>query len=646
MTLPPVLLDDLTFEELLDSVRRRIPAESGGRWTLHAPVDPGITLLELFGYLLEQRLYWLDQVPDAVVRGVLRLLGVPGPAGAVPAATVLGLRAETAVTVPAGTGFSRDPLGEIVFSTDDTMTVQPVGPVAVAVDGTDVTADLERGVAVPLFTARGGPGSLRLQLLPGTGTPVAGSALALLLRLDATATAPSWAPDAAPAVGPPARLRWSYGGPGGLRPFPADDVDDGTGGLRRSGVVRLRLPDDWAGGAAGHEVEIATDRATFAFPPRLLEVVPNAVPARHRYGREYEVSLPDPPLPCASVELPGVRGRLLDAGLTAPDGTWVPTADLAFHGPGDQVFTLDRAAGLLRFGDGFAGRLPTSRGTARAHCTLGGGTEGNGGTSQGWFPANDFTPPAGTDLTVANVVPAQGGRDPETVAAARERAAAVLAEPDRAVTAADTVRLATTTAGVAVRRAYAGVGEDPGHPCVRVPDALTVRIVPHAPRADTDWERGDFVPDPVPDPAMIAAVRARLEGARLLGTRVFVTGPRYRRVRLRVEMRGPVGDAELLSRVLRARLRRHLDPLSGGPDEDGWPFGDPVRPTGLLQVALDAVAESGSLSSAVTAVAVGLDGAEPLVFDRDLPLGSGELPVFDGLVLAAVEGDGAGEVLG
>ena len=71
MTLAPLQLDDLTWDDMVAAIRRRIPAESAGNWTLHAPADPGITLLELFAFLTEQRLYWLDQVPDAFVVAVL-----------------------------------------------------------------------------------------------------------------------------------------------------------------------------------------------------------------------------------------------------------------------------------------------------------------------------------------------------------------------------------------------------------------------------------------------------------------------------------------------------------------------------------------------------------------------------------------------
>src|SRR5690349_22456298 len=120
MTLPAPKLDDLTWADIMSAVTRRVPAESDGAWTLHAPADPGVTLLELFAYLLEQRLYWLDQVPDELVVAILDLLGVDPPRAAESAATVLRLTADVPGTpvpvVPAGTRLSRDPAGRITFT--------------------------------------------------------------------------------------------------------------------------------------------------------------------------------------------------------------------------------------------------------------------------------------------------------------------------------------------------------------------------------------------------------------------------------------------------------------------------------------------------------------------------------------------------
>ena len=68
MTLPALKLDDLNWSSMVDAIRTRIVANSRGQWTMHGPVDTGITLLELFTYLFEQRIYWLDQVHAPLAR--------------------------------------------------------------------------------------------------------------------------------------------------------------------------------------------------------------------------------------------------------------------------------------------------------------------------------------------------------------------------------------------------------------------------------------------------------------------------------------------------------------------------------------------------------------------------------------------------
>ena len=46
MALAPVQLDDLSWTEMVESVRRRIAGASDGAWTHHAPVDPGAETIE------------------------------------------------------------------------------------------------------------------------------------------------------------------------------------------------------------------------------------------------------------------------------------------------------------------------------------------------------------------------------------------------------------------------------------------------------------------------------------------------------------------------------------------------------------------------------------------------------------------------
>jgi hypothetical protein len=608
MTLPAPKLDDLTWADLMAAVTRRIPAESGGTWTLHAPADPGITLLELFAYLLEQRLYWLDQAPDELVVAILKLLGLDPPRPAQPAATVLALApdADTPTVVPAGTVFTRDPAAAIRFALDDEVTAFPVSGEATVFTDRDRTADLLARRGVPLLGTDGSAASARFTL-PLDGSHTTAGWLSVLVGLDSP-VAPSWSSGAV-SVRPPADLTWSWFRPGGDASGTFEEVQDGTGGLRRSGVVRLRPPADWS--TVDNGLLVSTPAATYASPPRLLRLAVNVSGARHAERRTV-TDLADQTggwlkLPGQRLVLPAAAGRLLTACLRLAGEKWEPVADFAFGASRDRIFLLDRPDGALVFGDGLTGRIPRPAGDVLAEYTIGGGRDGNGGLTGNWLPVDDFP------VRAANLVQAEGGEDPETVAQARDRAAGALGEVTRAVTAEDFVTLAVTTPGVAVGRAYAGIGEHPGFPCARVPGAVTVHIVPAVPQGSA----------PEPDPGMLCAVADRLAEARLLTAEVFVRAPAYRDVRLRADLSGTPADRAKVSTVVGDAVRRFLDPLAGGDDQTGWPFGEALRPSALLRAAQQAL---GDLAD-VAAVAIGIDGAEPSETCDDVPLRAGELPV-------------------
>ncbi len=71
-------LDDLTYAELIDGARSRLPLLDPA-WTDHNPSDPGITLLELFAWLCEMLVYRTDQIPEERYRAFLALLRGPDP---------------------------------------------------------------------------------------------------------------------------------------------------------------------------------------------------------------------------------------------------------------------------------------------------------------------------------------------------------------------------------------------------------------------------------------------------------------------------------------------------------------------------------------------------------------------------------------
>jgi hypothetical protein len=646
MPLDPIKLDDLTWSEMVLAIRKRIAAASGGKWTLHAPVDPGLTLLELFAWLLEQRLYWMDQIPDSLVRGALSLLG-EGLKPTQVAATVMRFATpENSKLLPKMTElemFRSNP--PIVFSTEKEIVLLPFerlnerhDRISLIINGEDRTTDLEEAKVLRLFPADGVTAEVKIifwlrELLPAA---VAGKRFSLLFDLrHSSGIPPQWSPEAPPKVPPPAKLSWFYSGANDKQiPF-ADEVDDGTGGLRRSGLMTLPIKTDWlpASGGPGaklyqYAIWVRVEAATFTAPPRLERLIPNVAIAWHRrrtvehlLKRDWlplpnnTIALADLPETAVLKDYPPIENTI-ELKIKERDDTeylpWKLTSDLTFHGPDERVFVIDRQRGELSFGDGLTGRLPvlarSNVGQIKVQYCVGGGIAGKLGANLKW---------QNTHLQAINVVPTEGGEEPETISAVQERVASALSKRTRAITQKDYEELARTTPGVAIGRAHAAIGFHPAHPCMPVPGAVTVFIVPDAPRPDilstesAEFEgtqvESAFVAAPIPDPGTLSAVFDRLNERRLVASELFVLPARFRPLSLTIEIESNPVDRTGISQLIERRLRTFLDPLIGG-EGDGWPFGEQVRPSAILREAQLALGDQGNVTGVLIEL---LGGTKP-----------------------------------
>lgn len=657
MALDRIVLDDLDWKTMVEAIRRRIPAASDGLWTLHAPVDPGVTLLELFAWQLEQRLYRMDQVPEALTRSLLALMDTrPLPTRC--AQTVLELQGDAGTTVARRTAFSlsgAEPA--LVYTTRTAATLlQLASPWRLWIGGRERGGDLRQGRVLRLLPDHEADAGTRIELPLQAPPPTTGwFGLWLQLRTPG-AIASQWSPDAVAAVPPPAEASWWYRAQDGrLRRF---TVGDGTGGLRRSGIVRFQLPSDWTPepGTQVYALHLQADAKAHAAPPRISALAINAVLARHARPSGWQSTRADwLPLAGNVVRLDEQMAGDADRGLPPletgcvlclreRDGRWHrwrSAASLHAAGPGTRAFVVDRERALLQFGDGLRGRLPVLAKQAgpnvRFHCWIGGGSAGAAGPS----PAGEWDWQGGAKATARNLVATDGGAPAETLDEARERAAAGLAERTRAVTGPDFEAIARNTPGVAVRRAHAAIGRHPQQPCIPVPGAVTVFIVPDVPREDLDPELVEpaFVAAPRADAGMLAAVQARLERTRLVGTEVFVGVPRYRAIRLEAVLEGDLHAASGLRHEARQRLQRYLDPLEGGDEGTGWPFGEPVRVSVMLRELQRLVGRQARVAS----VAIGIDGQAPAESCRAVEIGPDDLVWLQDLALrvtpaAAAEG--------
>jgi predicted phage baseplate assembly protein len=191
---------------------------------------------------------------------------------------------------------------------------------------------------------------------------------------------------------------------------------------------------------------------------------------------------------------------------------------------------------------------------------------------------------------VTNHHAAVNGADAESLERAVLRAPQMLRSHDRAVTAADFEALTLKGSGGALARALTlPISTE------RAAGSVSVCVVPQANTDLIDLGRG-IAPDNF---HLNSALRDRvlhyLDERRLLGTQVQLQQPNYVGVSVQAEVtlepayKNPSAQAEIIQK-LKVALYRYLNPLTGGPEMTGWPFGRPLYPSDIM-VILQQIAE-------------------------------------------------------
>ena len=105
-------------------------------------------------------------------------------------------------------------------------------------------------------------------------------------------------------------------------------------------------------------------------------------------------------------------------------------------------------------------------------------------------------------------------------------------------------------------------------------ELTTVIILPYLPSGH-----------PSPSSCLKQGVAKYLRRRRVIGTRVEVVGPTYLEVAVNatVQAAGKVSKTALQQRIIDA-INNFFDPLVGGPDGTGWPFGRDVYHAEIMQV--------------------------------------------------------------
>jgi predicted phage baseplate assembly protein len=583
MTLPVPTLDDRRFQDIVDEAKRLIPRYCPD-WTDHNLSDPGITLIELFAWMSEMVLYRVNQIPDKHYTKFLELMGIRlfGPASA-RAELLFWLSAPqpAAVKVPAGTqvGTIRTEQEEsVVFMTDDDLfiVVPTLTHCMTSVGGAQYEDHWDElrvpGSAVTCFRTVKPDDAVYLGF--------AQSLASNILRLELKASLEGVGVD-------PKQPPWAWEAWSGEQWLPARILKDETGGLNADGAIDLLIPPEngplTVGPSRAYWIRCRMtaplpDQPAYRNSPKIASLTVSSLGG----GRSAHHAQPMPrevlgrsdgtPGQVFSVRRTPVlpRGKTELAVVRTAEGSdlWSEVADFSASGPEDRHFTWDATTGEVRFGPGI--RYPN--GLAVQHGAIppvdaevlvtgyrfGGGTRGNvgGGTLTVLKTSIPFI------ARVENPDPARGGVDAETVDNAKLRGPMSLRTGQRAVTLDDFERL-TLEAGPTVARARCLPPLQPG-------GAVRVLIIP---RVDIPPERLTLDDLALPDD-LVSDVSTYLEDRRILTTAVEIGTPLYQGLTVVARVRGGAGaEPELLRDRLLDALYSYINPLVGGPEGDGWPFG-------------------------------------------------------------------------
>jgi predicted phage baseplate assembly protein len=400
------------------------------------------------------------------------------------------------------------------------------------------------------------------------------------------------------------RVQWeaSVVAPGGYR-WAAIVADDNTRSMTLNGTVQLPIPSGGTSIVLGREparfyVRCRLLAGQFDRPPRLSQVFLNAVEGEQAIPARQAGSLPiasdpeSPVLPDPSVVLgvangqPSQQLRMTGAPVVAESvalyslettaaGTawrkWDARVDLIASGPADAHFVLDASRGTISFGDAHHGRVaPVGAVFAAAYET----TRGAGGQTGAGVVSTIVDPSLAATAYIANPGAAEGGADAETLAQAMGRAIELREAVWRAMTAKDIRTIALEAPGTLVGRAEVKLNSYPGLNCVQAHGVISVFIMPDAPGKR-----------PQPSAGLLRVLAARLNNRRIVGTRFIVLGPDYVTVTVQASVKQVAyADRSQVAANVKAALNAFFDPLTGGPDGAGWPFGRGVYRSEVLQV--------------------------------------------------------------
>lgn len=587
-------LDDRGFTDLVEEARARIALYTP-EWTDHNLSDPGMTLIELFAFMMDVALYRLNRVPDKNYIKFMELIGMK-LAEAVPSrADVtfwLSAPQQTSIVIAADTEVSTlqtENQKGIVFSTDRDLEIQvpQLSYVQTSVDTDDGTAYAIQSLSTvqsgyeqfPIFASE--PPKTDDAIYIGFDQDLSNHLLGMNFQVDRAEGA------GIDPLNPP--YVWEVLSTGIDRRWTRVHVDlDDTKGFNVNGLVRVHLPEmvrssrnDINAYWLRCRLDLTDTESRYEVSPRLVRLAVESwggTVATTNVTRMKDVVLgrsDGSPGQLFYFDHSPLVARTTDEYIVVrtPDGReqrWQEVGDFSTSTGTDRHYTIDSENGTLRFGPA----LPQPDGQVKRYGALppkdaliimtgyryGGGLEGNVSART----INVLKSSIPYISRVTNMRSASGGLDSETLENAKMRVPGHLRSLRRAVTSADYEYLAKQSTPGRIGRVF----------CLQPP--LTNRgenrilVIPSIPVLT-----GFIAPESLELPTDVHdTIKAYLDERRLLSTQLEVTAPTY--IWVETEVRFSTSQHYEFERVKTAvenKLFDFINPLIGGGDGNGWPFG-------------------------------------------------------------------------
>jgi predicted phage baseplate assembly protein len=612
MVLQTPNLDDRKFQDIVSEARSKIPLYCP-KWTDYNLSDPGITLIEIFAWMVDMLLYRMNLVPEKNYIKFMDLIGIqlepPKPA-TVNVTFRLSTPQPEPVTIPLGTEVATiqtETEDAISFTTnEDLKIILPELAHAVTtpddVTFNDIMSALRNpDIRTPVFQEVPAENNA---LYLGYSENLKG--LTLMLTIDSSIEGIGVNPKDPPRA-------WEYWDGEQERWMPIRLESDTTGGLNTFGEVILHIPitstmreinGQHACWIRCRATQPRPRQSAYSSSPNVMSIASDSiggtVPASHALRISTESLGWSDGTPGQRFQLfntpvlPRESGETIEVETETEDEyeTWQEVSDFANSGPDDPHFTCDSVSGEIWFGPSIRhpsggerqyGKIPPNERHIRFTAyRSGGGVIGNVG--EGTITVVKSSIPYVDSVT--NFEPARGGVDAETLENAKLRAPQILRTNTRAVTNKDFECMALEGSPRLARAKCISPGDSTDEQSPP-PGVVRLLLVPSV----LDSDRYIPVEELELPRSVREQVQSYLDERRLLATRLEITTPEYIPVAAAVQIRARRGSIheQVVANVER-KLYQYINPVCGGADGKGWPFGRSLSASEIF-AALQGIAD-------------------------------------------------------